>query len=329
MKVCFTIGDCNGIGLEVFIKAILLIDSQNDNFARHEFSVFGNLETIEKYFSFFQFPLRFECNGFWINDRFCNVINTYEFVEINFGTISEDAGKLALNSIEMAARKLLEREYDALVTLPISKFSLHKAGARFTGHTELLADFCKTDNPLMILCSKEKRVALATIHIPVKDVSKNISKNNLTHLLSAFSDSLIKDFNIKSPSIAVLGLNPHSGEYGEIGREEIEIIVPAIDEFKKLGYKLSGPFPADGFFAHGDYKLYDGILAMYHDQGLIPLKLLANGGGVNFTANLPIVRTSPDHGTAFDKAGKNCADATGLEESLKLAIRIAENRLNV
>jgi 4-hydroxythreonine-4-phosphate dehydrogenase len=173
----------------------------------------------------------------------------------------------------------------------------------------------------MILCDESIRVALVTIHVPLLRVPSLIDKKRVLDHIKLFNQSLKRDFGFTSPKLAVLGLNPHAGESGNIGREELEEIIPAIEVAKFNGLSVSGPFPADGFFAHGDYKNFDGILAMYHDQGLIPLKLLARGAGVNFTAGLPIVRTSPDHGTGFSIAGKNLAD----EMSVMNAIRLAEN----
>jgi 4-hydroxythreonine-4-phosphate dehydrogenase len=178
----------------------------------------------------------------------------------------------------------------------------------------------------MILFTGKLRVALATIHVPLKEVPDLIDFNTILNRMKIFYGSLINDFAIEKPKIAVLGLNPHAGENGDIGREEIESIIPAIEEFNKSSELACGPFSADGFFAHRMDREFDGILAMYHDQGLIPMKLLANGGGVNFTAGLPIVRTSPSHGTAFDIAGKGTADEKSALDAIIAAVNIAKNR---
>lgn len=325
MNIIFSIGDCNGIGLEVLLKAISNYDdlSVNDNI---NFSICGNEKTIDEYISLINFPAKIRNHSLIIGNRNCPIIHCGNYSKVTIGKESVSAGKLAAKSVEKAVELTLQKKFDALVTLPISKSVLYTAGWSFPGHTEMLADKCKVVNPLMILCTDKVRVGLATIHIPIKDVSKSLKKSTIVDIGKKFLNSLKIDFAIKSPKIAVLGLNPHAGESGDIGKEEINKIIPSIRELNNIGINSFGPFPADGFFGHAAYKDYDGILAMYHDQGLIPLKLLAKGAGVNFTAGLPIVRTSPDHGTAFGIAGKNIADQRSTLNAINLAIGIVENR---
>jgi len=213
-----------------------------------------------------------------------------------------------------------------LVTSPFSKDAIQKAGFQFPGHTEYLADMSGVPEALMILVSERLKVALVTTHIPIKDVSSALNKEGILSKIEKFEQSLKKDFGIVKPRIAVFGLNPHAGENGKLGAEEQEIISPAIQQAKNKGVLAFGPFPADGFFGSDLKNQFDGILAMYHDQGLTAFKALAFDDGVNFTADLPIVRTSPDHGTAFDIAGKNLASELSMRSAMYLAVEIFKNR---
>jgi len=338
MNIIFSMGDCNGIGLEVLVKAIIeydkLIESKKQkangrklNEENNTFSIAGNTKTIEDYISHFKFPAQVKNNSLVIESRICPIVKCGKYSKVSFGEESKSAGELATKSIEKALSLTLNGQFDAMVTMPVSKSVLYKAGWKYPGHTEMLAEGCGVINPLMILCKDKLRVGLATIHIPVKDVSRSLTKSGIIETGQRFNDSLKTDFGIKQPKIAVLGLNPHAGENGDIGKEEITKIIPAINELNKKGINAFGPFPADGFFAYGEYKVFDGILAMYHDQGLIPLKLLTKGSGINFTAGLPIVRTSPDHGTGFNIAGNGIADFRSTLNAIRLAIRIVKNRI--
>jgi 4-hydroxythreonine-4-phosphate dehydrogenase len=326
MKLIFTIGDCNGIGIEVLFKALMSISQKNKNAKDISFAIAANTQTLKYYLDDFQFPVRFESSGIYIKDTFCKIIECKNEAKIDFGKVTKEAGNLAAESIEIALEKTLKKEYDAMVTLPISKYSLYEAGWVYPGHTEMLADRCNVKNPLMILCSGKTRVALVTVHSQLKSVSKQIKYTNVKDRIFTFHNSLKKDFGIKHPKLAVLGLNPHAGEYGAIGSEEIESIIPAIESARTENIDVAGPFPADGFFGFGAYAAFDGILAMYHDQGLVPLKLLAKGVGVNFTAGLPIIRTSPDHGTAFEIAGTGVADERSTINAIEIAIDIVKSR---
>ena len=326
MRLIITVGDCNGIGIEVMLKAIIAFDAEFENPFDYEIAISSNYETLKEYTENFSTILNFEKDGFYINNRFCKILNCPTKHKIEFGKVSQSAGKLSAEAIEFAIEKMIKGEYDCIVTMPVSKEALYKANWQYPGHTEMLADRCNVQKPLMILCTSSIRVALVTIHIPLKEVQGSITIDNLLNISRIFCKSLKQDFGINEPKIAMLGLNPHAGEKGSIGTEETEILVPAIELCQKEKISFEGPFPADGFFAHGEYKQYDGILAMYHDQGLIPLKLLAQGKGVNFTAGLPIIRTSPDHGTGFSIAGKGIADESSALEAIKMAIDIVNNR---
>lgn len=326
MKIVISSGDCNGIGIEVMLKSIIAFDDDNNTPANIEISIAGNTETIKEYISAYNLPVLLESGGMYINERFCKIYQCSNYSPVEFGAQTKSAGALAAEAIEIALAHTMSGEYNALVTMPVSKSSLYLAGWKYPGHTEMLADRCSVAKPLMILCDANMRVALATIHEPISKVPSLLNAHDITESLSIFSNSLSKDFGIAEPSIAVLGLNPHAGEDSTMGSEEQSIIIPAINQSKAMGIRAEGPFPADGFFAHGEYKKFAGILAMYHDQGLIPLKLLAGGAGVNFTAGLPIVRTSPDHGTAFPIAGKNSADHISTLNAINLAIEIANRR---
>ncbi len=325
MKLIVSIGDINGIGLEIFLKAVNQVFSENLNI---DFTLSGNKKSINEYISLIKDKLNFNCfveNDIHINNHKIEIKEIDTYSPIYFGKISPIAGKLAGESIELSAKEVLNGNYDAILTLPINKDAFNLANNNFPGHTEFLASICNVDSPLMILCSQGINVALVTIHEAIKNVPNLITTDILNIRFQQFFNSLVQDFAYAAPKIAVLSLNPHAGENGKFGSEELDTIIPAIKN-SYLKDHLFGPFPADGFFAHGSYKNYSGVLAMYHDQGLIPLKLLADGGGVNFTANLPIVRTSPDHGTAFEISGQGVADHKSTYEAIILAKEIFMKR---
>ncbi|RZK45494.1 MAG: 4-hydroxythreonine-4-phosphate dehydrogenase PdxA, partial [Pedobacter sp.] len=256
-----------------------------------------------------------------------NMINCWEEdVKIDLGVSNETGGKYALLSLERAMDDLLKGEIDALVTAPINKDNIQSETFKFPGHTEYLQEKCGASDSLMFMVSEGLRVGIATGHIPVQDVAKNLTKEKIVRKLILMNESLKKDFWIEKPKIAVLGLNPHAGDNGLLGSEEQDIIIPAIQEAFDKGIICFGPYPADGFFGNSTYKQFDAVLAMYHDQGLVPFKTLAFGGGVNYTAGLKIIRTSPDHGTGFGIAGKGEADPSSFLEALFAAIHITTNR---
>lgn len=322
MKIAVTIGDSNGIGFEVFLKALKRINSNKEI----EIIFYSNTSIINQWKRFLDIDYHVDNDILKVCQHSIQVVNIDANFEISPGNIDYNSGKLAGDALELAVNDCLSKKVDCLVTLPFSKEAMYLAGWKYPGHTEMLASKTGSKNYMMILFKDSLRCGLATIHIPINEVSKQLTKANLLNSVRILNTSLIQDFGIKHPKIAILGLNPHVGENGAIGSEEIDIIEPAIINAKNLAINLNGPFPADGFFAHKEYLNYDAYLAMYHDQGLIPLKLLAAGGGVNFTAGISFVRTSPDHGTAFSIAGKNIADEQSTLDSINSAIEIFNNR---
>ena len=319
-KIIVSSGDVNGIGLEVFLKGISTFLETSDS----EVSLCINPNVLKKYAELCDFNIKSDNN---LNFK---IIDTGFECKINLGKQTKESGMTAKKSIEMATGLLLDGEYDAIVTLPISKKAVQMAGWQFPGHTEYFASLFTSLLPgnhyNMILTHKNMRVIPLTIHEPIKNIPNLITQELIINKIKSFNNSLFIDFAIKKPKIAVLGLNPHAGENGSIGIEEINIINPAIKMLQNAGIDASGTFPSDGFFGFGEYKKYDGIVSMYHDQGLIPLKLLSNGAGVNITSGLPIIRTSPDHGTGFAIAGKGQANADSFVESMRVAEQIFLNR---
>ena len=327
VRVGITHGDINGIGYEIILKAVGE-EGMTDLFTP---VIFGWSSLAEKAKGFLENP---NCKFNIINDASQaknGIINIVELngqmPELRPGEIRQDSGKSAVDSLEMAVNALKTGEIDVLVTAPISKEAVQSDSFKFPGHTEYLTErIGEGDEAMMILCNDTLRVALLTIHVPVTKIAENITEENIIKAAEKFATTLKKDFGIVRPSIAVLSLNPHAGDGGLLGSEEEEIIKPAIEKLLHNGLLVFGPFPADGFFGHGNYKKFDGILAMYHDQGLAPFKTIASSGGVNYSANLPYVRTSPDHGTAFDIAWKGEADASSMRDAIYMAIDIYRRR---
>ena len=322
----FTCGDLNGIGLELIIKS--LSDNRLIDFCIPV--VFANNKVINFYrktipetnFSYSNIK-----DFTKVNPKQANIFNCWEEdVVITPGELTDTAGKYATISLEMAAKALRDGDIDGIVTAPIHKKNVYNDAFPFTGHTPFLKEFFGADDVLMLMVAGNFRVGLVTEHLPVKDIAAHITQEAITKKLNLLSASLKRDFNIDKPKIAVLALNPHAGDGGLIGSEEEEIIKPAIKEAKQKNMILMGPYPADAFFARGLQNRFDGVLAMYHDQGLIPFKSLALEDGVNFTAGLDVIRTSPDHGTAFDISGKNKADHASFMAAIFKAIEIYNNR---
>ena len=257
-----------------------------------------------------------------------NIINVVgEDCKLEPGQPTPNGGKAALTALERAVSDLRDGLIDVLVTAPINKKTIHSDDFNFPGHTEYLQDrLGEGHQAMMIMCAEGLRVALVTIHEPISNVAGSITSKGITDKLVAFNRSLVEDFGIHGPRIAVLSLNPHAGDGGIIGSEETEIIAPAIEEAMKRKVLAFGPYAPDGFFGSGNYAKFDGVLAMYHDQGLTPFKVLAGERGVNFTAGLPYVRTSPDHGTAYDIVGQGKADEQSMREAIYSAIDIYRNR---
>ncbi|MEQ9168685.1 MAG: 4-hydroxythreonine-4-phosphate dehydrogenase PdxA, partial [Fulvivirga sp.] len=256
-----------------------------------------------------------------------NIVNCWdEMIEINAGSVTPEVGTASFKALQKAVEHLKEGLIDAVVTAPINKNNIQSEDFKFAGHTEYFTENFNGKDSLMFLASEDLKVGVVTGHIPLKDVSQSITKELIIKKLKIMEESLRLDFGISKPRIAVLGLNPHAGEEGLLGSEDGNVIKPALDELKNKGKLIFGPYPADGFFGKGEYKKFDAVLAMYHDQGLIPFKTLAFNNGVNFTAGLSIIRTSPDHGTAYDIAGKNVANESSMREAIFMAYDIFKNR---
>ncbi|MCP9768168.1 4-hydroxythreonine-4-phosphate dehydrogenase PdxA [Lacihabitans sp. LS3-19] len=326
-KIGITIGDINGIGPEVLLKAL---GTQRINKICIPI-IYGSGKHLSKYkqsvdMNHWQYVTISEPK--FANIKNANLINCLkgEYFEVEYGKMDPKAGQLAFESLKRATEDLKKGEIDGLVTAPISKENIQSETFKFPGHTEYLAKEFEKKQVLMFMISEDIRIGVVTGHIPIEQVKKTLTKELITSKLKIMIDSLKIDFGISKPKIAVLGLNPHAGENGLLGDEEINIINPVIEEFKKTGNIVMGPFPTDGFFATGNFKKFDGILAMYHDQGLTPFKMLAFDSGVNFTAGIMGIRTSPDHGTGFDIAGKNLADPGSMLHAIYAAVDIAKKR---
>lgn len=327
MKIGITIGDVNGVGPEVIIKAL----SHEGFVSKFVPVIYGSSKVLSYHKNIVE---ESELNFFNISsaDRASkdkiNVVNCWEEnVNISIGKVTEDGGRYAYIALDRAVQDLKSGLIDALVTAPINKEAMALANFPYPGHTEFIEQTIG-GRSLMMMVSENLRIGLATNHVPVKEVAGKLTKSLILEKLRILADSLNRDFGIEKPLIAVMGLNPHAGDNGTIGKEEEEFIRPAIIEAKKTGIHAAGPYSADGFFGSTQYTKFDAILAMYHDQGLIPFKALTFGTGVNFTAGLDKVRTSPDHGTAYDLAGKNEADESSLRSAIYLAIEVYKNRLD-
>ena len=317
MKLFVTCGDVNGIGLETFFKSLQSMDIFD-----HELILCIHPKTLEE--SGLAGPL---INNTVVSGNHVITIHPCTmYSPITYGIATKESAKLAIESLEISIHHVYNKKADALITLPISKASLRQYDWDFPGQTEMLSAYTNQAKPLMILFAKQFRVALATIHVPLQKVSSMISKDSLVQTINILHNSLCEDWQIEQPTIAVLGLNPHAGEKGDIGDEEQISIIPAIDQCKSLDINIDGPFSADAFFAQKKYQQYDAVLAMYHDQGLIPLKMISGYSGVNATVGLPIIRMSPDHGTAYDIAGKNIAHFESTKQAILSAIEFAVNR---
>ncbi|SIT10014.1 4-hydroxythreonine-4-phosphate dehydrogenase PdxA [Belliella pelovolcani] len=326
--VGISIGDINGIGAEVTMKA--LMDNRIQKLVTPVIYAHGKAITFYRKqlemdeFNFMQIRSVDE-----IHHKKINLINVVEdSPEVIPGVETQEAGKMALAALNHAIEDLKAGKIEALVTAPLNKNNINSGDLKFVGHTEYLTAAFDTKESLMFLVAEDIRVGIVTGHIPLKDIAQNVTPNNIKSKLNLMLKSLTDDFGIAKPRIAVLGLNPHAGEDGLLGDEEINIIQLVIREFKDKGHLVFGPYPADGFFGMMHQKKFDGVLAMYHDQGLIPFKSIAFETGVNFTAGLPIVRTSPDHGTAYNIAGKNVADEGSMRAAILQAYDVIRNRGN-
>ena len=324
IRIGFSIGDLNGIGGELILKIIkernllksftpiIYASAKVINFLNNHFKYLINFNEINNV----EQALPYEIN----------VLNVWtEDIEIKFGEPTKESGKYAVLSLQSSVKDLRLNLIDVLVTLPINKHNIQSNKFNFPGHTDYISNELKGES-LMFMVSKELKVGLLTDHVPINKVSSLINESLIYKKINIINNSLRMDFGISNPKVAVLGLNPHTGDNGVIGTEDDTIIRPAIDNLKKSGNLIFGPYSADSFFGSKQYQNYDAIVASYHDQGLIPFKTLTFGEGVNFTAGLDRIRTSPDHGTAYEIAGKGIANPKSFEEAILTAIMIYENR---
>lgn len=326
IKVGLTCGDFNGVGLEVIMKTFL--DNRMHQICTPVIYASSKMVSLQrKLLNMNDFNYNTVRIGQEIILRKNNVMNCWEDeLQVEWGKATELSGKYALQSIDAASADLISGKIDVLVTAPINKHNIPSKDQSFRGHTEYLAKKYNVSDYLMFLVSEQLKVAVVSGHVPVKNVSSDITQEKIQKKIKLMQKSLQRDFGIRKPRIAVLGLNPHAGDNGLLGSEEKELIMPAVKQAFDEGMFVYGPYSADGFFGSGTYKKFDAVLAMYHDQGLIPFKALNFASGVNFTAGLPFVRTSPDHGTAYDIAGKGIAAEDSLRESIYCAIDILQKR---
>ncbi len=322
-----TLGDYNGIGPEIILKAL----DSNQLSGHYTVIVYGSMKVLNRYRQVLKLK-EWQMQGIQraeqANPKVANVITCWpdQQLDVKPGTITPEAGKAALACLKRGVEDLKTGKIHALVTAPINKDNIQSEEFKFPGHTEYLASEFETQEALMFLVAGSFRVGVLTGHIPLGKVRETITTDKLTFKINQIYNSLVNDFGISKPKIAVLGLNPHAGENGLLGNEEKEVIEPVIQKFRKNGQLVFGPFPSDGFFGSATHTQYDAVLAMYHDQGLIPFKTIAFNEGVNFTAGLPVVRTSPDHGTAYAIAGKNEADPQSLLQAIYQAADIYRYR---
>ena len=322
--VGISIGDLNGIGSEVVLKTfedarilelctpVIFANVKILSFVKKTFESTSILHGIDKLDQIVLGKI--------------NVLNVWrEGVDLNFGVNDDTIGKYAIKSFVAATKALKEGSIDVLVTAPINKYNIQSDEFKFPGHTDYL-DQELEGNALMLMVQDNLRVGLLTDHIPVNEVASHLTEKLIIQKIQTIKQTLIQDFSINKPKIAVLGLNPHAGDNGVIGKEEDEILKPAIKKIFDKGTLVFGPFAADGFFGNNQYDNYDAVIATYHDQGLIPFKTLSFGKGVNYTAGLNKIRTSPDHGTAYEIAGKNKADYNSFKEAVYMAIDIFKSR---
>lgn len=325
-KIGISLGDINGVGPEIIIK--IFSDSRMMEYCTP--IVFGSGKVIAFYKKLYpDFPLNSTVihNFEEAKPKYLNIFSCWEEnVEIKPGTLTDVGGKYAIRSLEVAVQCLKDGQIDAIVTAPIHKRNTASEHFKHAGHTPYLKEVFGVREVVMMLNSGALRVAVQTDHIPLSEVATTISISSIKEKIRILHDTMIKDFGIDAPKIAVLGLNPHAGDQGLLGHEEHTIIEPAIIEMQQQGILAFGPYSADAFFARGSYNEFDIVLAMYHDQGLIPFKTIASNSGINYTCGLPVVRTSPDHGVAFDIAGKGLADINSMREAVFQAIDILRNR---
>jgi 4-hydroxythreonine-4-phosphate dehydrogenase len=327
IKIGISQGDINGISYEIIIKA--LSDQRINDFCTP--ILYGSPKVAAYHrkaldienFSFNAVRTVADCNP-----KRANIINVLvDNIRVELGKSTKMAGESSILALDAMVKDMFANSIDAMVTAPICKENIKEAGFAYPGHTEYFQKNFNAEDSLMLMVHNELRIGVATAHIPIDEVSNTLTKELVYNKIKLMGESLIKDFGLSKGKIAVLGLNPHAGDNGVIGREDVDIIKPAIEKARDNGIFAVGPFPADGFFGSNAHMQYDAVLAMYHDQGLSPFKILSQGAGVNYTAGLPVVRTSPGHGTAFDIVGKDLGDPASMRNAIYLAVDIIRNRM--
>jgi len=328
IKIGITLGDPNGIGPEIILKTFSDLQNINDSII----VIYSPFEIIDYYLKFLDIKIDYNILKSAEEAKIGGVnllpIDNGIF-KVSMGVSNKASGAIAFQSLSAASKDLIQNKIDCIVTAPIDKNTIQNKDFNFNGHTEYFTHLSKESNSLMLMVKDKLKVGIVTNHVPVNEVSKFLTTDQIFEKIELMHQALVRDFNVPNPKIALLGLNPHSGDNGLIGKEEIEIIIPTIKKALKNNFNVSGPFPADGFFASSSHKSFDGILGMYHDQGLIPFKILSQNEGVNFTAGLSFIRTSPDHGTAYDIVGKNKANFSSFKTAVKTAKEIYVNRKNI
>lgn len=318
-RIIIACGDVNGIGMRCLADAVELLQTTA------ELHLAISPAVLRSCIELYHLPSTFDESVWTVGSHSITIEPLDEPANIVPGMASDDASRHAVSSLEFAFEGARDGVYDAVVTLPINKHALGQVGWEYPGQTEMASAFADGE-PLMVLCTRTLHVALATVHVPLREVADALTTEGVLRRIVQLHDHLRTRVQIDAPRIAVLGLNPHAGEQGRIGIEDEDVIRPAIEQARQMGIDATGPFAADGFFGFGAYQHVDGVLAMYHDQGLIPLKLLAKGAGVNVTAGLSIIRTSPDHGTAYDAVHSANIDSASTQLAIEMAIEMYYSR---
>ncbi|MBC8399412.1 MAG: 4-hydroxythreonine-4-phosphate dehydrogenase PdxA [Flavobacteriales bacterium] len=321
INIGISIGDPNGIGIEIILKTL----SDSNLFKECNFIVYSSEDLLKKQQDFFKIktaPIKKIHSVNEANDDFINIKEVFTDSEFEFGKNDKDVSAMGIISFKEAVKDAVHKKIDILITSPINKNLSYSSSFKYSGHTDYLKKTLKKD-PMMLMVSDNLKLGLFTEHIPIKDVVKELTVTRVVKKIKMLRQTLINDFLINEPRIAVLAINPHAGDNGVIGSEDQEILLPGIKKSKGL---IFGPFSADTFFCNENFKKYDGVMAAYHDQGLIPFKTMSFGKGVNYSAGLSIIRTSPDHGTGFDIAGKGIASSTSFLQAIKIGINIYKSR---
>ena len=324
IKIGISIGDPNGIGIEIILKAL----SESYLYEGCNFIIYSSLSLISKQQELLMIktlPLKKIYSVDDAEPDFINIKEVFNSSKFEFGKADKKVSANGIISFKEAVNDAQKNKIDILITAPINKDLSYSNTFKFSGHTDYLKNNFNT-NPMMLMVSDNLKLGLLTEHIPIKDVIKSITQKKVINKIKILRKTLINDFLIKEPKIAILAINPHAGDNGVIGKEDQEILVPAIDQTNHDNNLIFGPFSADTFFCNENFKKYDGVIAAYHDQGLIPFKTISFGNGVNYSAGLPIIRTSPDHGTGFDIAGKGIASPSSFIQALRLGLNIYKSR---